>query len=50
MGLSSGPYVFSKVSDFVVRCMVREGYTECINYLDDFCMVARTEQGCQEVQ
>ncbi len=50
MGLSSSPYVFSKLSDFVVRCMVREGYKECINYLDDFCVVARTEQGCREAQ
>ena len=45
MGLSSSPYVFSKISDFIVRCMVREGYQDCINYLDDFCVVSRL---CQE--
>ena len=50
MGLSSSPYVFSKISDFVVRCMVREGYRLCINYLDDFCVVARTESDCLSAQ
>ena len=46
MGLSSSPFMFSKISDFVVRCMVREGFDECVNYLDDFCMVSRSQVGC----
>ena len=46
MGLSSSPYVFTKLSDFVVRCMAREGFSECVNYLDDFCIIARSRQGC----
>lgn len=47
MGLSSSPYVFSKLSDFIVRCAVREGAGEVVNYLDDFCLVARDfESGC----
>ena len=50
MGLSSTPYVFSKVSDFVVRCMVMEGFSDCINYLDDFCVLARTEEECVKAQ
>ena len=50
MGLSSSPYVFSKLSDFVVRCMVREGYSDCINYLDDFCIVARTKREGEAAQ
>ena len=40
MGLSSSPYVFSKVSDFVVRCAVREGVHRVVNYLDDFCIIS----------
>lgn len=50
MGLSSSPYVFSKFSDFVVRCMVRQGYDECINYLDDFCVIGRDAGRCAEAQ
>ena len=50
MGLSSSPFVFSKLSDFIVRCMVREGWDECVNYLDDFCVVSRCIKGCVEAQ
>ena len=50
MGLSSSPFVFSKINNFVVRCMVREGYSKCVNYLDDFCVVSRTSEGCAAVQ
>ena len=50
MGLSSSPYVFSKISDFIVRCLVREGFSECVNYLDDFCLIGRDVAGCGEAQ
>ena len=50
MGLSSSPYVFSKISDFVVRCLVREGFEECVNYLDDFCVVSQTRVSCTAAQ
>ena len=50
MGLSSSPFVFSKISDFVVRCLIREGFLECINYLDDFCIIERTQERCSEGQ
>jgi hypothetical protein len=50
MGLSSSPYVFSKVSDLVVRSMLREGYDEVINYLDDFAIVTRTFKEGWEAQ
>ena len=40
MGLASSPYVFSKISDFIVRCAIREGVDRVINYLDDFCIVS----------
>ena len=50
MGLSSSPYVFSKISDFVVRCLVREGFNCCVNYLDDFCLVGRDVEACREAQ
>ena len=50
MGLSSSPFVFSKISDLVVRCLCREGFTQCINYLDDFCMVDREVAACEASQ
>ena len=50
MGLSSSPFVFSKISDFIVRCLCREGFTQCINYLDDFCLVARGVKECEGSQ
>ena len=42
MGLSSSPYVFSKLSDFITRCASREGIDRVVNYLDDFCIVSGT--------
>ena len=46
MGLSSAPYCFNKLSDFVVRVLAQEGNPRCVNYLDDFCLVSDTvEQG-----
>ena len=46
MGLASAPYVFNRISDFVVRVLTREGTTRCVNYLDDFCIVSTSaEQG-----
>ena len=50
MGLSSSPYVFSKISDFVLRCLVRAGYPECVNYLDDFCLLGRDALSCRDAQ
>ena len=42
MGLSSSPFIFSKILDFVVRCALREGVDQVVNYLDDFCIVGTT--------
>ena len=42
MGLSSSPYIFSKISDFVVRCLFRKGISRVVNYLDDFCILGGT--------
>ena len=40
MGLSSNPYIFSKMSDFIVRCATREQISRVVNYLDDFCIIS----------
>ena len=46
MGLSSSPYVFSKISDFVVRCAMRRGCSRIVNYLDDYCILGRSVEEC----
>lgn len=43
MGLSSSPYIFTRLSNFIVRCAGRDGVSRVINYLDDFCIIGRTE-------
>ena len=49
MGLASSPYVFSKISDFIVRCATREGVDRVVNYLDDFCIVSGAHgRACEE--
>ena len=46
MGLSSAPFCFSKMSDFVVRVFDKMGVSRCVNYLDDYCIVSDSvEQG-----
>ena len=34
----------------MVRCLVREGFPDCINYLDDFCAVGRDAESCWQAQ
>lgn len=50
MGISSSPYVFSKISDFIVRCAIREGIDRIINYLDDFCIIGRDFESASRSQ
>ena len=42
MELSSSPFVFSNLSDFIVRCMVRRGDDRVTNYLHDLCMLTHS--------
>ena len=49
MGLASSPYVFSKISDLIVRCAIREGVARAVNYLDDFCIISRGyDESCRD--
>lgn len=49
-GLKCAPFVFSQLSNFIVRCLYRRGITGVINYLDDFICVGQTEKECRYVQ
>ena len=38
-GLKCAPWIFSRLSEFVVRCMARRGYFRVFSYLDDFLVI-----------
>ena len=46
-GLKCAPYIFSRLSEFVVRAMRRRGYSKVFSYLDDFIVVGDTYEECQ---
>lgn len=49
-GLKCAPYIFTSISDFIVRTMGRYGYRVCINYIDDFLCHGGTLQACLDCQ
>lgn len=49
-GLKCAPYVFTCLSDFVVRTMSRYGYGKCTNYIDDFLCYGVDEASCRDSQ
>lgn len=49
-GLRCAPYLFTQVSNFVLRCLQRRGFTRCVVYLDDFLVLGQTKKECQEAQ
>ena len=46
MRLSSSPYIFNHISDFVVCCAAREGVCRGIIYLDDFAVLGYSACDC----
>ena len=47
-GLRCAPYIFSRLTEFVVRGMLRRGYHGIFGYLDDFLVVADSEDLCRD--
>ena len=47
-GLLCAPYIFSRLTDFILRCMGRRGYTGIFGYLDDFLVVAESQELCNQ--
>lgn len=45
-GLRCAPYIFTQVSNFIIRCLKRRGFSNCTAYLDDFLVTGETEQQC----
>lgn len=49
-GLKCAPYIFTCISEFVVRLMGRYGFHNCVSYIDDFLCQGDTAQACRECQ
>ena len=49
-GIRCAPFIFTEISNFVVRCLNRRGYFTVINYLDDFWVGGRTFDECCKIQ
>ena len=47
-GLSCAPSIFNRSSNAVVRMMSRRGFRSVINYLDDFLIIGKTYEECQQ--
>lgn len=49
-GLKCAPYIFTCISEFVVRVMDRYGFRDCVSYIDDFLCQGQTRQKCCDCQ
>ena len=49
-GLRCAPFIFTQLSDFVVRTMDRLGFYNVISYIDDFIVVEPTRERCVQAQ
>ena len=45
-GLKCAPYIFNRISDFIVKIAEFYGVKKIVNYLDDFIIIASTEEEC----
>ena len=50
MGLWPSPYIFTKMSNFIMRCCELSGVKGVINYLDDFAVSGHDWQQCAAAQ
>lgn len=49
-GLKCAPYLFTQVSNFVLRCLHRRGFVRSSVYLDDFLVVGKSKEECLNAQ
>lgn len=49
-GLKCAPFIFTCISDFIVRTLGRYGYHRCVNYIDDFLCIGDSYDSCFESQ
>lgn len=49
-GLRCAPYIFTQLSNFIIRCMYHREITTIANYLDDFILFGSSFEQCQFFQ
>lgn len=49
-GLKCAPFVFTQISNFLVRCLHRRGIRLVVNYLDDYILFGNSFEDCQNAQ
>lgn len=49
-GARCAPYLFTQVSNFILRCLKRRGFELCTVYLDDFLLIGRTKEECMQAK
>lgn len=48
--LRCAPYLFTQVSNFILRCFMRRGFSKCVVYLDDFLVAGESFEECELAQ
>ena len=46
-GLKCAPWIFTQLTEFVVRGMISRGFHKCFGYLDDFLVMAPSYEECE---
>ena len=46
-GIRCAPYIFSRLTEFILRCLGRRGYSGVFGYLDDFLVIGSTKEECE---
>ena len=49
-GLKCAPFIFTKITEFVLRCLSRRGVGGVYGYLDDYLVVGDTQEECRAKQ
>ena len=49
-GLKCAPFIFTKLTEFVIRCLKRRNIHRVYGYLDDFLVMGESRQECRESQ
>ena len=49
-GLKCAPFIFQQITEFVIRCLSRRGIGGVYGYLDDYLVVADSQEECRSKQ
>lgn len=49
-GIKSAPFIFTQISNFILRAMQRRGFMRIANYLDDYIIFDSSFENCQYAQ